>query len=112
MGKINTIWPEPRYYPTNRWNRKVMGLKDALGLKSFDTSEFEIRATKTVEGKPYLQQVNDNLYLIRDPVVAEGQGGSGLVPLEQPVNVSPLRSISAIIGDKGKAANSSDVQGS
>ncbi|MFS8002476.1 hypothetical protein Hanom_Chr13g01202501 [Helianthus anomalus] len=22
MGKINTLWPEPGYYPTIRWNRE------------------------------------------------------------------------------------------
>ncbi|KAF5756230.1 hypothetical protein HanXRQr2_Chr17g0812191 [Helianthus annuus] len=90
-----------------------MGLKDALRLKYFDLKEFEIRATKTVEGdKPYLQQVNENLYQICDPVVAEGQGGSGSVPPEQPIDVSPLCSVSVMAGEKGKAADSGGVQGS
>ncbi|KAJ0700225.1 hypothetical protein HanOQP8_Chr10g0365291 [Helianthus annuus] len=55
MEKISRIWPEPRYHPTICWDGKVMGLKDTLRLKSFDVLEFEIRATKTVEGKPHLE---------------------------------------------------------
>ncbi|KAF5809934.1 hypothetical protein HanRHA438_Chr04g0173271 [Helianthus annuus] len=66
MGKINTLWLEPGYYPTIRWNGEgqlcfllgLMGLKDALRLKSFNSNKFGIWATKTKEGdRLYLDQV-------------------------------------------------------
>ncbi|KAJ0580960.1 hypothetical protein HanHA300_Chr04g0135431 [Helianthus annuus] len=76
-----------------------MGLKDALRLKSFDSSELDIRATKTKEEDcPYLEQVNENLYKIRNPVAANIQGGSGSAPTEQAINISPLRTISVAAG--------------
>ncbi|MFS7922078.1 hypothetical protein Hanom_Chr03g00244501 [Helianthus anomalus] len=52
MGRISTMWAEPGWYPTLRWNKEAMGLKDALRLKSFDSKELEIRATKTPKGDP------------------------------------------------------------
>ncbi|MFS7938638.1 hypothetical protein Hanom_Chr05g00442111 [Helianthus anomalus] len=84
-----------------------MGLKDALRLKSFEVLKFEIRATKTKEGKLYLDIVNENLYQIRGPVASEGQGGSGSVSSEQIVSVSPIRSASVMAGDKRKTLKSS-----
>ncbi|KAF5790058.1 hypothetical protein HanXRQr2_Chr09g0378561 [Helianthus annuus] len=77
MGRISTIWPEPEYYPTLRWNGEVMGLKEALRLKSFDSTELDIQATRTPKGEPpYLLVVKENLYSIREPAVTTGQGGS------------------------------------
>ncbi|MFS8027605.1 hypothetical protein Hanom_Chr16g01500681 [Helianthus anomalus] len=65
----------------------VMGLKDALRLKTFDSIELDVRATKTPKGDPpYLSVVQENLYPIREPTVpvdqggSAGQGGSGLAP--------------------------------
>ncbi|MFS7998672.1 hypothetical protein Hanom_Chr12g01156631 [Helianthus anomalus] len=63
-----------------------MGLKDTLRLKFFGSSELVIRAMKTLKGDPpYLTLV---------------------------ISVSPLRTVSVVAGDKGKAAGSSSVQGS
>ncbi|MFS7983910.1 hypothetical protein Hanom_Chr11g00980231 [Helianthus anomalus] len=65
----------------------AMGLKDALRLKSFDSTELDVGATKTPKGDPpYLNVVQENLYQIREPTapVDQGgsadQGGSGSVP--------------------------------
>ncbi|MFS8008928.1 hypothetical protein Hanom_Chr14g01278631 [Helianthus anomalus] len=81
MGRISTIWSEPGYYPTLKWNGEVMGLKEALRLKSFDSTELDIRATRTPKGDPpYLSVVKENLYPIREPVVAAGQGGLSSAP--------------------------------
>ncbi|MFS8017653.1 hypothetical protein Hanom_Chr15g01382981 [Helianthus anomalus] len=113
MGRISTIWPEPKYFPTLCWNGEVMGLKDALRLKSFDSGELDIRATKTPKGDPsYLSIVNENLYAIRDPVAAGGQGGSGSTPPVQVVNVSPICAVSAAGSGKGKGTCSSAAKGS
>ncbi|KAF5805683.1 hypothetical protein HanXRQr2_Chr05g0212351 [Helianthus annuus] len=79
-----------------------MGLKDALRLKSFKVPKFEIRVSKMKGGKPYLEVVNEVLYQIRDPTPVDGQGGSGSNPPERIVNVSPIRSASVVISDKGK----------
>ncbi|KAJ0586754.1 hypothetical protein HanIR_Chr04g0155321 [Helianthus annuus] len=55
---------------------KVMGLREALRLKSFDSKELEIRATRMPKGDPpYLNVVNENLYQIREPEVPNDQGG-------------------------------------
>ncbi|KAJ0700108.1 hypothetical protein HanOQP8_Chr10g0363811 [Helianthus annuus] len=113
MGRISTMWPELEYFPTLRWNGEVMGLKDALRLKSFDSGELDIRATKTPKGDPpYLLIVNENLHTVRDPVVGGGQDGSGSAPPVQVVNVSPIRAISAAGSGKGKRAGSSVAKGS
>ncbi|MFS7996613.1 hypothetical protein Hanom_Chr12g01131951 [Helianthus anomalus] len=81
MGRISTIWAEPEWYPTLRWNGEVMGLKDALRLKSIDSTELDVRATKTPKGDPpYLSVVQENLYPIRKPTVPTGSNevkGSG-----------------------------------
>ncbi|KAF5789911.1 hypothetical protein HanXRQr2_Chr09g0376831 [Helianthus annuus] len=53
-----------------------MGLKEALRLKSFDSKELDIRATKTPKGDPpYLSIVHENLYQIREPEAPGNQGG-------------------------------------
>ncbi|KAM0061489.1 hypothetical protein Hdeb2414_s0004g00136731 [Helianthus debilis subsp. tardiflorus] len=58
MGRISTIWTKPEWYPTLRWNKEAMGLKEALRLKSFDSKELDIRATRTTKGDPpYLNLV-------------------------------------------------------
>ncbi|MFS7969737.1 hypothetical protein Hanom_Chr09g00812671 [Helianthus anomalus] len=77
MGQISTIWAEPEWYPSLRWNREVMGLKDALRLKSFDYTEVDVQATKIPQGDPpYLSVVQENLYQIREPTAPVNQGGS------------------------------------
>ncbi|MFS7946123.1 hypothetical protein Hanom_Chr06g00532351 [Helianthus anomalus] len=94
MGKISTIWSEPEYYPTLKWNGEVMGLKEALRLKSFDSTELDVRATRTPKGDPpYLTVVKENLYPIREPVATTDQGGSSSAPYHS--------------GDKGKKTGSS-----
>ncbi|MFS7898201.1 hypothetical protein Hanom_Chr00s018149g01757911 [Helianthus anomalus] len=86
MGRISTMWAEPEWYPTLRWNKEVMGLKEALRLKSFDSKELDVRATKTPKGDtPYLQLVQQNLYPIRAPEAPGNQGGSGSAPIASPV---------------------------
>ncbi|KAM0002440.1 hypothetical protein Hdeb2414_s0326g00868831 [Helianthus debilis subsp. tardiflorus] len=78
MGQISTIWTEPQWYPTLKWNKKAMGLKEAFRLKSFESKEFDIRATRTPKGDPpYLSIVHENLYQIREPEAPGNQGGSG-----------------------------------
>ncbi|KAM0050345.1 hypothetical protein Hdeb2414_s0008g00296531 [Helianthus debilis subsp. tardiflorus] len=86
MGRISTMWFEPAWYPTLRWNKEVMGLKEALRLKSFDSKELDVRATKIPKGgTPYLQIVQQNLYPIRTPEAPGDLGGSGSVPTTLPV---------------------------
>ncbi|KAM0025857.1 hypothetical protein Hdeb2414_s0021g00579561 [Helianthus debilis subsp. tardiflorus] len=105
MGQISTIWAEPEWYPTLKWNKEAMGLKEALRLMSFDSKEFDIRATRTPKGDPlYLNVVQENLYQIREPEAPDnqggsaGQGGSGSAP----ANVVPVQAIVVVGGDKGK----------
>ncbi|MFS7919749.1 hypothetical protein Hanom_Chr03g00216361 [Helianthus anomalus] len=75
MGRISTIWAEPEWYPTLKWNGEAMGLKEALRLKSFDSTEFDVRATRTPNGdRPYLSVVQENLYPIREPTALITQG--------------------------------------
>ncbi|MFS8009299.1 hypothetical protein Hanom_Chr14g01283111 [Helianthus anomalus] len=70
MGRISMIWAEPEWYPTLKWIKEgqlcgasciyidSMGLKEALRLESFDSKEFDIRATRTPKGNPpYLNLV-------------------------------------------------------
>ncbi|KAJ0790953.1 hypothetical protein HanOQP8_Chr01g0000211 [Helianthus annuus] len=103
MGRINKIWSEQEYYPTLKWNGKVMGLKEALRLKSFDSTELDIRATRTPKGDPpYLSVVRENLYLIRETAATTGQGGSSSAPLAQATNVIPVQAALVVSGDKGK----------
>ncbi|KAJ0681667.1 hypothetical protein HanPI659440_Chr16g0638641 [Helianthus annuus] len=103
MGRISTIWPEPECFPTIRWNGEVMGLKEALRLKSFDSSELDIHAKKTPKGDPpYLSIVNENLYKIREPTVLAGQGGSSSAPPTQAVNVVSVRRCWSQVVIKGK----------
>ncbi|KAJ0693093.1 hypothetical protein HanPI659440_Chr15g0593271 [Helianthus annuus] len=111
MGRISTIWPEPEYYPTLKWNGEVMGLKEALRLKSFDSTELDIRATRTPKGDPpCLSVVKENLYSIREPAVTTGQGGSSSAPLEQTVNVAQVQTASVVrgIGTGSSGAQDSD----
>ncbi|MFS7937726.1 hypothetical protein Hanom_Chr05g00431081 [Helianthus anomalus] len=103
MGRISTIWAELEWYPTLRWNGEVMGLKDALRLKSFDSTELDVRATKTPMGDPpYLSVVQENLYQIRDPIAPVDQGGS----------VALAQAAAVVGGDKGKKTVSHEVKGS
>ncbi|KAJ0668197.1 hypothetical protein HanPI659440_Chr17g0686341 [Helianthus annuus] len=84
-----------------------MGLKEALRLKSFDSTELDIRATKTLKGDPpYLTVVKVNLYSIREPVATTGQGGSSLAPLAQAANVTSAQAASVVSEDKGKKTGS------
>ncbi|MFS8027529.1 hypothetical protein Hanom_Chr16g01499731 [Helianthus anomalus] len=77
MGRISTIWAELEWYPTHRWNGEIMGLKDALRLKSFDSIELDVRATKIPKGDlPYLIVVHKNLFQIRVQIAPADQGGS------------------------------------
>ncbi|KAM0072262.1 hypothetical protein Hdeb2414_s0001g00034451 [Helianthus debilis subsp. tardiflorus] len=96
MGRISTIWTEPEWYPTLRWNGEAMGLKEALRLKSFDSTEFDVRATRTPKSDPpYLSVVQENLYQIREPVAPVNQGGpsdqgsSGSAPVAQALSIVP-----------------------
>ncbi|MFS7995651.1 hypothetical protein Hanom_Chr12g01120431 [Helianthus anomalus] len=118
MGRISTIWAEPEWYPTLRWNGDAMGLKEALRLKSFDSTELDVRATRTPKGDPsYLSVVKENLYKIREPTTpvnqggSVGQGGSGSVASIRTSNVAPTEAI-AVVGDKGKRSKSGSAKGS
>ncbi|MFS8010073.1 hypothetical protein Hanom_Chr14g01292701 [Helianthus anomalus] len=119
MGWISIIWAETEWYPTLRWNGEVRGLKDALRLRSFDSTELDVRATKTPKGDPpYLSIVQENLYPIREPTAPidpgglAGQGGSGSVPSIQTVNVAPAQAAVVTSDDKGKEKVSHEVKGS
>ncbi|XP_022025358.1 uncharacterized protein LOC110925838 [Helianthus annuus] len=88
-----------------------MGLKEALRLKSFDSKELDVRATKTPKGDtPYLQLVQQNLYPIREPEAPGGQGVSGSAPI-----VSPAAQVQAMVtadDTGGRKAGSSMTKGS
>ncbi|MFS8018769.1 hypothetical protein Hanom_Chr15g01395941 [Helianthus anomalus] len=126
MGLISTIWAEPEWYPTLKWNKEgqlcgvsSMGLKEALRLKSFDSKEFDIRATRTPKGDPpYLNLVQENLYQIREPEAPgdqgglAGQGGSGLALITHVSNVVPAQMAVVTGSDKGKGFSSSGIKGS
>ncbi|KAJ0771288.1 hypothetical protein HanPI659440_Chr07g0267321 [Helianthus annuus] len=121
MGRISTIWSEPEYYSTLKWDGEgyifmlrialffaIMDLKEALRLKSFDSSELDIRATRTPKGDPpYLTVVKENLCPIREPAAVAGQGGSSSVPSAQVANVAPVQTPSVVGGYKGKKTESS-----
>ncbi|KAJ0540175.1 hypothetical protein HanRHA438_Chr08g0369641 [Helianthus annuus] len=82
-------------------------------LKSFDSSELDIRATRTPKGDPpYLIVVKENLYPIREPVATTGQGGSSSAPLTQAAHVTSVQAASAVSGDKGKKTGSSGMRDS
>ncbi|MFS7978440.1 hypothetical protein Hanom_Chr10g00915521 [Helianthus anomalus] len=106
MGRISTIWAEPEWYPTLKWNGE-----------SFDSTEFDVRATRTPKGDPpYLSVVQENLYPIREPTApitqggSAGQGGSGSVPSIWTSNVVPVQA-TAVVGDKGKRSESVSAKG-
>ncbi|KAJ0710863.1 hypothetical protein HanOQP8_Chr09g0317281 [Helianthus annuus] len=95
-----------------------MGLKEALRLKSFDSTELDVRATRTPKGDPpYLSVVQENLFQIREPTApidqggSAGQGGSGSVPSIRALNVVPTQA-TAVVGDKGKRSESVSAKGS
>ncbi|KAJ0725130.1 hypothetical protein HanPI659440_Chr12g0455331 [Helianthus annuus] len=96
-----------------------MGLKEALRLKSFESKELEIRATRTPKGDPpYLSVVQENLYQIREPEAPDnqggsaGQGGSGLAPTAQIADTIPVQTM-VVIGDaKGKKSSLIGTKGS
>ncbi|MFS7919545.1 hypothetical protein Hanom_Chr03g00213901 [Helianthus anomalus] len=99
-----------RMYITNCLLCAVMGLKEALRLKSFDSTELDIRATRTLkEDPPYLSVVRENLYSIREPMA--GQGGSNSAPLEQTVNVAQVQTAS-VAGDIGDGSSGAQGSGS
>ncbi|KAJ0576630.1 hypothetical protein HanIR_Chr05g0226581 [Helianthus annuus] len=119
MGRISTIWAEPEWYPTLKWNKEAIGLREALRLKSFDSKELDIRATKTPkDDPPCLSVVQENLYLIREPESPDnqggpaGQGGSGSAPTAQVVDVVPAQAAVVVGSDKGKKTSSSGTKGS
>ncbi|KAJ0600591.1 hypothetical protein HanIR_Chr03g0118851 [Helianthus annuus] len=88
-----------------------MGLKEALRLKSFDSKELDVRATKTPKGEtPYLQLVQQNLYPIRAPEAPGDQGGSGSVPTASPV--AQIQATVAADDAGGREAGSSMTKGS
>ncbi|KAJ0733484.1 hypothetical protein HanPI659440_Chr11g0408781 [Helianthus annuus] len=120
MGRISTIWAEPEWYPTLKWNKEAMGLKEALRLKFFDSKELDIRATKTPKGgdPPFLSVVQENLYQIREPEApgnqdgSAGQGGSGSAPATRVLNVAPVQAAVVAGSDKGKGVSSIGTKGS
>ncbi|KAJ0529985.1 uncharacterized protein LOC118482783 [Helianthus annuus] len=96
-----------------------MGLREALRLKSFDSKELEMRATRTSKGDPpYLNVVQENLYQIREPEVPNdqgslaGQGVSGPNPSAQTANVAPAQIVTATSSGKGKGTGSIGSKGS
>ncbi|KAJ0593165.1 hypothetical protein HanRHA438_Chr03g0124681 [Helianthus annuus] len=102
-----------------------MGLKDTLRLKSFDSTELDVRATKTPKGDPpYLSVVQENLYQIREPaaptnqggLTAQGgsasQGGSGSAPAAQEVSLASAQVTASGGAGKGKKMGSSGTRGS
>ncbi|KAJ0728138.1 hypothetical protein HanLR1_Chr07g0238181 [Helianthus annuus] len=101
MGRISTMWAEPEW------------------LKSFDSKELDVRATRTPKGDPlYLSIVQENLYSIREPKApgnqggSAGQGGSGSAPVARVLNVAPAQAAVVTGSDKGKNVSSSGTKGS
>ncbi|KAM0029415.1 hypothetical protein Hdeb2414_s0018g00525431 [Helianthus debilis subsp. tardiflorus] len=95
-----------------------MGLKEALRLKSFDSKELDIRATRTPKGyPPYLNLVKENLYQIREPEAPDnqggssGQGGSGSAPVIRTVDTVPAQAVVVVCSDKGKKTSSGGRRG-
>ncbi|KAF5821431.1 hypothetical protein HanRHA438_Chr01g0014371 [Helianthus annuus] len=95
-----------------------MGLKEALRLKSFDSKELDIWATRIPKGDPpYLNLVQENLYQIREPEAPDNQGGSaeqggsGLAPATRVLNVAPVQAAVVTGSDKGKGVSSSGTKG-
>ncbi|MFS7962231.1 hypothetical protein Hanom_Chr08g00724231 [Helianthus anomalus] len=69
---------------------------------SFDSTEFDVRATRTPKGDPpYLSVVQENLYSIREPTAPIIQGGS-----------AGQSGSAAVVGDKGKRSESFSAKGS
>ncbi|XP_035831618.1 uncharacterized protein LOC118480605 isoform X1 [Helianthus annuus] len=96
MGRISTIWSELAWYPTLRWDGEVMGLREALRLKSFDSKELELRATRTPKSDhPYLTVVNDNLYQIREPEALDDRGGLNVQGSAGPNPSAPIGNVTA-----------------
>ncbi|KAJ0481156.1 hypothetical protein HanIR_Chr13g0639481 [Helianthus annuus] len=102
-----------------------MGLKEALRLKSFDSKELDIRATKTPKGDPpYLHLVHENLYQIREPEAPGGQGGSaarvdlaaqggsGSAPAARVLNAAPIQAIVTVDDAEGRKTSSAGTKGS
>ncbi|MFS8002977.1 hypothetical protein Hanom_Chr13g01208461 [Helianthus anomalus] len=102
-----------------------MGLKDALRLKSFDSKELEIRATKTPKGDPpYLDLVHANLYPIRAPDAPSGQGGSaaqadlvaqggsGSAPVGEGLHAAPTQAVATVDVAMGRTDGSAGTKGS
>ncbi|KAM0007571.1 hypothetical protein Hdeb2414_s0138g00810141 [Helianthus debilis subsp. tardiflorus] len=113
MGRISTIWSELAWYPTLRWDGEVMGLREALRLKSFDSKELEIRATRTPKGDPpYLSVVNENLYQIREPEVRNDQEGPSSNPSAPTGNVAAGQITLATGEGRGKEGVSIGSKGS
>ncbi|MFS7964434.1 hypothetical protein Hanom_Chr08g00750341 [Helianthus anomalus] len=101
MGRISTMWAEPEWYPTLKWNGKAMGLKEALRLKSFDSKELYVRATRTLKGDPpYLSGGS------------AGQAGSGSAPAAPVLNISSIQTAVVAGSDRGKKTGSSGTKGS
>ncbi|MFS7955467.1 hypothetical protein Hanom_Chr07g00643001 [Helianthus anomalus] len=95
--------------------KDLMGLKEALRLKSFDSTEFDFRATRTPKGDPpYLSVVQENLYQIRKPTAPinqgglAGQGGSGSVPSIRTSNVIPTQATAVVGVSESVSAKGSD----
>ncbi|MFS7942776.1 hypothetical protein Hanom_Chr06g00492421 [Helianthus anomalus] len=93
-----------------------MGLREALRLKSFDSKELEIRATRTPKGNPpYLNVVQENLYQIREPEVPDdqgglnGQGGSSSNPVAQTANIAPAQTAMATGSGRGKGKETGSI---
>ncbi|MFS7985736.1 hypothetical protein Hanom_Chr11g01002121 [Helianthus anomalus] len=94
----------------------AMGLKDALRLKSFDSTKLDVRATKTPKGDPpYLNVVQENLYPIREPTAPVGQGDSagqgGSDPSTRTVNPALIQATTIVGIEKGKGKGSSKAKG-
>ncbi|MFS8010815.1 hypothetical protein Hanom_Chr14g01301421 [Helianthus anomalus] len=110
MGRISTIWSELAWYPTLRWNGEVMGLREALRLKSFDSQELEIRATRTPKGDPpYLNMVKENLYPIREPEVPNDQGGGFRPESFSTDSERSTQIVTAIGSGEGKAKGTGSI---
>ncbi|KAF5770804.1 hypothetical protein HanRHA438_Chr14g0674651 [Helianthus annuus] len=101
-----------------------MGLKEVLRLKSFDSKELDIRATKTPKGDPpYLHLVHENLYQIREleapggqggsaaQVDLEAQGGSASAPAARVLNAAPIQAIVTVDDAGGRKISSAGTKG-
>ncbi|KAJ0879521.1 hypothetical protein HanRHA438_Chr10g0452461 [Helianthus annuus] len=90
-----------------------MGLKEALRLKSFDSTELDVRATKTRKGILPILQWSRRIFIrsgsLLPQLVREARARP---PQHGRVNMVSVQAATVVGGDKGKKRGSSGAKGS